>query len=563
VKVLVVDDSLTIRRLVEISLRGQGSEVEFAVTGQEAYDRAKDGKFGCILLDYVLPDGRGVDVCRRLFLNPDSKGTPVILISANTDRIKDQFIGLDNVKGFLPKPFSAQDVVKQIAILAKPQVPVVAATAEEVDSERSRLESTARAVYEQLRPKLAKIPEWSLERGTEPVAAFFARKLLTPDLLRGLLQAVSAQTQKQQTAQGDDTLLAGSLQIMPGRQVLDLVRSSGRTCELRLSTPKRQISTYWRGGEILLATTDDPEEYSRGATFPFDNLPIELRDRVFSEQRTSGKPVFLSLAEASAIPVADVGQLLLEHGRRLIESILVASEGTFVWRSLTGLPPWVEAHGRGLRLAQVLLERLRKNGPSAQLDPDSILERVPGFSSRIEELQLSGAERRLLSVVDGRTSARRVSERADMDWDDARRDLAVLCEIGLARELGKAKSAVPGAPVVLWEHDEEGIHKPLEKWLRDRRMPRRLVSVSGEDDAFEALRREHPSLVIVNASKAKTEAIRLAREVTRSADLAGTSMVAVLEAPTPKVVDELWGAGFDAVLVKPIHLAEVERLLGG
>src|SRR3954470_12479243 len=64
-RLLVIDDSATIRKLVEISFRGSAWVLEFAGTGADGLARAAQGGPTMILLDYVLPDMKAAEVCKR------------------------------------------------------------------------------------------------------------------------------------------------------------------------------------------------------------------------------------------------------------------------------------------------------------------------------------------------------------------------------------------------------------------------------------------------------------------------------------------------------------------
>ena len=79
--VLVIDDSPTIRKLVELSLRAGDHAVDFARTGREGVDHARQSPPDVILLDYVLPDMKGTDVCRELAIDARSADVPVIVMS--------------------------------------------------------------------------------------------------------------------------------------------------------------------------------------------------------------------------------------------------------------------------------------------------------------------------------------------------------------------------------------------------------------------------------------------------------------------------------------------------
>ena len=80
-RLLVIDDSSTIRKLVELSFRGAPFTLEFAVTGAEGIAKGLQGP-DVILLDCVLPDMKANDVCQKLVEDPRGRSARVILMSA-------------------------------------------------------------------------------------------------------------------------------------------------------------------------------------------------------------------------------------------------------------------------------------------------------------------------------------------------------------------------------------------------------------------------------------------------------------------------------------------------
>lgn len=119
-RILGVDDSLTIRRALEIVLKPAGYELELAADGAEAIDRAKATKPALILLDFILPDMRGTDVCRRLAADPETAHIPIVLISAKGAEIRQAYRDVSNVVTYITKPFKPRDVTSTVAeVLAK------------------------------------------------------------------------------------------------------------------------------------------------------------------------------------------------------------------------------------------------------------------------------------------------------------------------------------------------------------------------------------------------------------------------------------------------------------
>jgi len=114
-RILGVDDSLTIRRALEIVLKPAGYELELAADGAAAIDMAKAMNPALILLDFILPDMRGTDVCRRLAADPDTAHIPIVLISAKGAEIRQAYRDIGNVVTYITKPFKPQDVTSTVA----------------------------------------------------------------------------------------------------------------------------------------------------------------------------------------------------------------------------------------------------------------------------------------------------------------------------------------------------------------------------------------------------------------------------------------------------------------
>ena len=103
--ILGVDDSLTIRKALEIILKPAGYELELASDGAEALAKAKALQPALILLDFILPDLRGTDVCRQLAADPETAHIPVVLISAKGAEIEQAYRDVSNVVSYIAKPF--------------------------------------------------------------------------------------------------------------------------------------------------------------------------------------------------------------------------------------------------------------------------------------------------------------------------------------------------------------------------------------------------------------------------------------------------------------------------
>jgi DNA-binding response OmpR family regulator len=114
-RILIVDDSLTIRRALEMILKPEGYELQLAATGKDALEAAANFDPQLILLDYVLPDMRGPDVCAALEEIPLTQSTPVVLVSAKGTSIRQAYEDAQNVVSYITKPFKPKVVLSVVS----------------------------------------------------------------------------------------------------------------------------------------------------------------------------------------------------------------------------------------------------------------------------------------------------------------------------------------------------------------------------------------------------------------------------------------------------------------
>jgi DNA-binding response OmpR family regulator len=114
-RILVIEDSDSIRHLIETLVRAHGHEVEAVPSGAKGIDSALTHPPDAILLDLNLPGGfDGLEVCRRLRQAPATRSVPIIVISALTDDASKQGILDAGATAYYTKPFSPTALLKEI-----------------------------------------------------------------------------------------------------------------------------------------------------------------------------------------------------------------------------------------------------------------------------------------------------------------------------------------------------------------------------------------------------------------------------------------------------------------
>jgi len=129
-KILVVDDEVSIAKLLQFNLEKSGYEVVTAFDGMQALEMVKSEQPDFIILDLMLPKMDGMDVCKTL--RQEKILTPILMLTAKDDEL-DKIIGLElGADDYLTKPFSPREVIARVkAILRRIQVTPEAAASPE------------------------------------------------------------------------------------------------------------------------------------------------------------------------------------------------------------------------------------------------------------------------------------------------------------------------------------------------------------------------------------------------------------------------------------------------
>lgn len=112
-KILLVDDEPDLLEVTRMRLEKSGYEVIAAANGKDALNALQRVAPDMVLLDLLLPDIRGEEICRKIKSDPKFKDIPVILFTASTSAVAQ--ISLEyGAQGYINKPFEAEELLKMI-----------------------------------------------------------------------------------------------------------------------------------------------------------------------------------------------------------------------------------------------------------------------------------------------------------------------------------------------------------------------------------------------------------------------------------------------------------------
>ena len=112
--ILVIEDEPDLQRILDYNLRKAGYEVLQALRGNEGLEKARQARPDLVLLDLMLPDLQGTDVCRLLKAEAGTRDIPVIMLTAKGEEI-DRVLGFElGVEDYVVKPFSIRELILRI-----------------------------------------------------------------------------------------------------------------------------------------------------------------------------------------------------------------------------------------------------------------------------------------------------------------------------------------------------------------------------------------------------------------------------------------------------------------
>jgi len=119
-KILIIEDDPATSAGIEDTLKTEHFDVTTVMSGQMGYEKAKGGEYDLIILDLMLPEKNGIDICKDL--RKDGVNTPVLMLTGKKEEV-DKVLGLEiGADDYVTKPFSIRELVARVkALLRRPQ----------------------------------------------------------------------------------------------------------------------------------------------------------------------------------------------------------------------------------------------------------------------------------------------------------------------------------------------------------------------------------------------------------------------------------------------------------
>lgn len=470
--ILVVDDSPSIRRVVSAILERHGYNAPVASDGQDAIEAMQSGevKPDLVLLDFVMPRMNGYQFCRALRADAQLSAIPVVLMSAKSDRIRDQFVERTGAIDAITKPFDAQALITVVEnALRRLTTRVSGPQLAELDIEEpapfSPIERTTRRTHvsELVAGKLADLV---LSAMAEVPGASRSELVATlrERLQSGTLDEVVAVVHDlERGGEEGGHVLSGDLGVVPIGAVLQLLQVEGQTGVLYCRNGSTEIIASFRSGLIdLVQSVGTSDEFRIGRFFVEERIvtPEQIEEATtrvrLGDEADAPRSEVTVRPNASAIDQATpkrlLGATLLALGRitedqlrnaltrqssELLYEVLRWSKGHFDFRA--GQKNNVVDSARlGLPVVAVVMEGFRRVDEWRGLERtlgnfDAVLIRDEIAVRSIDMGTLPTKEKVVLDAVNGDRTVRAIIAASHMSSFDVCRVLAQFLEARVLR----------------------------------------------------------------------------------------------------------------------------------
>jgi CheY-like chemotaxis protein len=436
-RVLVVDDSPTIRKVVSSILQAGAYEPVTARDGADALEVLEQERVDLVLLDFVMPRMNGYQFCRELRANEHLKHLPVVLMSAKSDKIRGKFVQQTGAIDAITKPFDARALVAVVEsaltrhesgrgrpvlqaedMLEEDAVAESQGPASVAPSDLRRLREArapqefGAALAELFEPSLEAVPELSDELRAR--VADTLRRAFTPEALARVAEALQRFYPNAIAGGG----LSGDVSVFSMAEVMQMLELQRMTGKLTVWTDTASVTVYVREGQVDFAVSSGLRgEFLLGRYLVEDGvISRDELERVLAERSKPG----LSGARLIELGLADEKQVqkaLMRQTTELVYEVVRWKAGQF---SLHRQPLDQDADHPcfDLGISSLVMEGFRRVDEwrliEGSINFDEVLHRDEMAIGRIRDAsKLTKQELDVLDTIDGERTVREIVEASE------------------------------------------------------------------------------------------------------------------------------------------------------
>ncbi len=419
IKVLLVDDSPTVRRLGELILSQQGYQVFTAEDGEQGLEIAQRVMPAVILVDFIMPNMNGHSFCRQIRLDEKTKDIPLILISSKGESVGQTFEQEFGVLHYFSKPFEPDDLVKKLDEVLKD----VKTSEEPTEPSAAIGEKVSTDVLHEMFDKLLR--------------QYFQKDF--PLLMRNVMSDMLLETGLVKKA---GVVFSGVLEEVPLPDVINFAYNSRLSGRLTIFSAEIFGEIFIEEGMFVFASCS-----TKGAKQPFLTDLMKRQGlltadddairQVVTEAREKDQPIGRMLVEKGLVSESQLMEALRFHAQDAFGTILEANRGNF-FLERDELPVNLRDLKIRVPLINVLMEGLshldeRHLAASEFKDESMVLVRLITNEDALETVQLKPRELDIFALVDGRKPLSRIIAESQLGPNETKRICYALRKVGLLR----------------------------------------------------------------------------------------------------------------------------------
>ncbi len=424
-KILNIDDSPTVQRLIEMILSSQGYQVVLASDGEEGIVKAKSERPALILVDFVMPKMNGYQVCKTLKDDPEFRDTPIILVTSKGDKVGSKFVDVLGISEYFTKPFQPEELLAKIR---------------EVLDKKAEEAAAARSTAAKGRFAPATAPgrgaAVSVPEGLEGMVTTIVKRVLD-DFVRNTLPALIGKEQGGGRG-GGSAAIQGNLaafRIVELMQMLALQRQNGR---IVITRREGEAEIFFKDGALVFASSTMNGSIG-GVEGLFEKSCRVAEDGLQHARRIAemtGQPLDGVLAQEKILDQKTFGACLKRHTESVVFKAMEWKDGDFFFDK-TQAP--VFANPVALKVDDLILEGTRRSDEWVLIQqkiPDfsAVFEPLIGNAEELTRRGLSDMDLKVFAMVDGRSTVQDIIERAMLSDFDVAKSMFILLSVNLIRK---------------------------------------------------------------------------------------------------------------------------------
>ena len=449
---LVIDDSPTILKVVQLVLTKAGFDVTIAADGEEGIRAAQAHRPTLILLDFVMPRMNGYQVCRALAENEGLKDVPVVLMSAKGDQVGERFVKVMGIVDYITKPFSPEAItgVVQHTIAKYGHRGQAGGVEETTDHGRVVPDGSTSTRAEGGNPFARRLDATAAFR--EELIEVLQRDELVGDVADrvrevlddGVLDRLLTDAARAFSAD-EGAALRGDLSQVPIAEVLTLLAQQRQWGALSIVQPhdgrpeRCRIDVCFKQGKIDLVLGHGLDDELLIGRFLVEQNAVSRADfELFLRSRSPQKPIGEQLIKLNYITEPELKTALRRQAAERIYELLRWSAGRFSFHATHELDPLALEAALGLDVDGVLMEGFRRVDEWHLIerevdDFDAVYLRNEEAVQNVGKARLTREELAVLELVNGKNSVKDIVRQSRMGSFEVSKMLYRLYSIKLVR----------------------------------------------------------------------------------------------------------------------------------